>query len=89
MFRVVIEAVGRDINEHRTLREVSEGLFANDKLVRSSADGTALKVYGPRADYIVEQIRLAIEDPAFEPFRDWAERKDDQFAMTFDDATRG
>ncbi len=77
--REITHTVNRqDTDGILTLRELARRMFPGELVEVVQANTSTLAVRGDMSDYVIDLLRAATEDPAFEPYRDWKARKEDQ-----------
>jgi hypothetical protein len=86
MFRITIQAVGRNEDEAHIVSDLAAQCFPEAKVIKQSPMLCALEVDEEKASYLIDVLRNAIEDPAFDSFTDWENRKADQYPIVFDTA---
>jgi hypothetical protein len=85
MREVTIQVCKHDHDGVLTLRWLGRHLFPGELVEVSGAETCALVLTGERADYVMDLLRTATDDPAFENFGGWKARNEDQGELSLND----
>src|SRR5687767_8344452 len=84
MREFTIKVGKHDTDGRLTLRRLERHLFPGELVEVTETDSFVFTVIGDRADYLMDLLRIATDDPAFDSFSEWKARNEDQGELSLD-----
>lgn len=83
MSTITITAKLEEVEKIGDLFQINRDYFPNDQLVEHDGDTYTFEVVGPRADYLVEMLKIAPDMRGFEAFEAWIKDNGSQYPLEF------